>query len=90
MASLTIRNVDDDVKSRLRLRAAEHGHSMEEEARVILREALQPGNTHSTPLAQRIQNRFAAANQLADTQQALPIPIGRAIRPEPDQRSNQS
>lgn len=83
MASLTIRNVDDDVKSRLRLRAAEHGHSMEEEVREILREALQPGRTRSTPLAQRIQDRFAAANQLADAQEALPIPIRRATRPAP-------
>ncbi len=40
MASITIRNLDDDVKTRLRLRAAEHHRSMEEEARVILREAV--------------------------------------------------
>ena len=37
MASITIRNLDDGVKTRLRIRAAEHGRSMEEEARVILR-----------------------------------------------------
>jgi len=37
MASITIRNLDDDVKHRLRVRAAEHGRSMEEEARDILR-----------------------------------------------------
>lgn len=37
MASVTIRNLDDDVKRRLRIRAAEHGRSMEEEAREILR-----------------------------------------------------
>ena len=40
MASITIRNLDDDVKTRLRVRAAEHGLSMEEEARRILRDAL--------------------------------------------------
>ena len=40
MASLTIRNLEDPVKAKLRLRAAGKGHSMEEEARVILREAL--------------------------------------------------
>jgi plasmid stability protein len=39
MASITIRNLDDDVKERLRIRAAQHGHSMEEEARTILRQA---------------------------------------------------
>jgi plasmid stability protein len=37
MASITIRNLDDTLKRRLRIRAAEHGHSMEEEARDILR-----------------------------------------------------
>ncbi|MYE31836.1 MAG: plasmid stabilization protein [Chloroflexi bacterium] len=40
MASITIRNLDDDVKQRLRVRAAEHGRSMEHEAREILRAAL--------------------------------------------------
>jgi plasmid stability protein len=36
MASITIRNLKDDVKKRLRVRAAENGRSMEEEAREIL------------------------------------------------------
>lgn len=40
MATMTIRNLDDDVKARLRVRAALHGRSMEEEARSILRSAL--------------------------------------------------
>ena len=40
MASLTIRNLDDDVMSLLRIRAAENCRSMEEEARLILREAV--------------------------------------------------
>lgn len=40
MASITIRNLDDDMKERLRRRAAILGHSMEEEARQILRAAL--------------------------------------------------
>ncbi len=40
MASITIRNLDDDVKTRLRVRAAEHHRSMEEEARIILRDAV--------------------------------------------------
>ena len=37
MANITIRNLDEDVKSRLRVRAASNGRSMEEEARLILR-----------------------------------------------------
>ncbi|UHD15795.1 FitA-like ribbon-helix-helix domain-containing protein [Thiocapsa bogorovii] len=40
MASITIRNLDDTLKRRLRIRAAEHGRSMEDEAREILRLAL--------------------------------------------------
>lgn len=40
MASMTIRNLDDDLKTRLRVQAARHGRSMEEEARCVLREAL--------------------------------------------------
>ncbi len=45
MASLTIRNIDDGLKRRLRLRAAGHGRSMEEEARRILRDALDKERT---------------------------------------------
>jgi plasmid stability protein len=40
MASITVRNLDDDVKIRLRVRASTNGRSMEEEVRVILREAV--------------------------------------------------
>ena len=42
MASITIRSLDDDIKARLRVRAAEHGRSMEEEVRILLREAVSP------------------------------------------------
>ena len=40
MASITIRHLDNEVKTRLRVRASANGRSMEEEARVILREAV--------------------------------------------------
>ena len=40
MASITIRNLDDGVKRKLRVRAATNGRSMEEEARTILRAAV--------------------------------------------------
>ena len=43
MASITIRNLEDDIKQRLRVRAAEHGRSMEEEARDILRRVMGAG-----------------------------------------------
>ena len=35
-----MQNLDDDVKTRLRVRAAEHHRSMEEEVRIILRDAV--------------------------------------------------
>lgn len=44
MASLTIRNLDEGVKRQLRVRAAERGRSMEEEAREILRKAVDGGS----------------------------------------------
>ncbi|MCP9476197.1 MAG: hypothetical protein NNA19_13210, partial [Nitrospira sp.] len=57
MASLTIRNIDELTKQRLRLRAAKHGLSMEEEARRLLKEAL--GSTVPAKLGQRLLGRFA-------------------------------
>src|SRR4051794_35036597 len=52
MASLTIRRLDDELKKRLRLRAARHGRSMEDEARVILGQAASPDHGR-TSLATR-------------------------------------
>ena len=40
MAAITIRNLDDTLKARLRLQAARHGRSMEEEARQLLSQGL--------------------------------------------------
>ena len=40
MANLSVRKLDDDTLARLRIRAAQHGVSMEEEARRILRRAV--------------------------------------------------
>jgi plasmid stability protein len=40
MATLMIRDLDDDVKARLRIQAAEHGRSMEAEARALLAAAV--------------------------------------------------
>ena len=40
METLTIRNVDEAIKTNLRIRAAEHGRSMEEEVRCIARREL--------------------------------------------------
>lgn len=77
MASITIRNLDDGIKRRLRVRAAEHGRSMEEEAREILRDVVgdirPPMN-----LAQRLRARVARTGG-AD----LDIPTRDAMRTPP-------
>ena len=58
MASITIRNLDDAVKQSLRVRAAQHGRSMEEEAREILRRAVE-AQAPSGNLGLAIHRRFA-------------------------------
>lgn len=59
MASLLIRNLDEDLKARLRRRAAEKGHSMEQEARTILQHELEgPRSTENlVDLAKRLFGR---------------------------------
>lgn len=59
-ATLTIRNLDAALKERLRIRAAQHGHSMEAEVRDILKETLKEPKPPSEPhLYERIRARFA-------------------------------
>ena len=60
MAAMTIRNIDDALKSRLRIRAAVNGRSMEEEARDILRAALSSEAPGARDLGQAIRERLAA------------------------------
>ncbi|RME57138.1 plasmid stabilization protein [Candidatus Parcubacteria bacterium] len=70
MAALTIRNIDEKLKQALRLQAAEHGISMEEEVRRILRQAVMTAQaTQSLPLGQRLKQRF---EEIADAQFELP------------------
>jgi antitoxin FitA len=57
MSTLTVRNLDDDLKTRLRVRAALNGRSMEAEAREILRVSL--STQPRTGLGTQIHNRFA-------------------------------
>ena len=78
MACLTIRNLEDGLKVRLRLRAAQHGCSMEAEVRNILAQTLMsPADAGS--LVARIRQRFAAAGT-----EALPIPPRQVVRTPPD------
>lgn len=64
MGTLTIRNLDDPLKSRLRMRAAARNRSMEEEARQILRAALQETAAPTEDLGSRIRARFAALGDI--------------------------
>ncbi|MBV9993155.1 MAG: plasmid stabilization protein [Alphaproteobacteria bacterium] len=78
MANMLIRNLDDQVKKRLRLRAAEHGRSMEEEVREILsRETKAAGQPAG--LGDSIRKRFAPLGGMD-----LKIPSRRAIRKPPE------
>jgi plasmid stability protein len=59
MASMTIRNIDEHLKSRLRVQAAHHGRSMEDEARDILRSALSTeGEASGQSLIESIRRRI--------------------------------
>jgi plasmid stability protein len=58
VATLTIRDLDDDLRSRLRVRAAGHGRSMEAEVRAILHEALAK-TSGAEALGTRVHQRFS-------------------------------
>jgi plasmid stability protein len=79
MASMTIRNIDDGLKARLRIRAAEHNRSMEDEARDILRTALSVTAAKPQNLAQAIRARLG---DLGGAE--LDIPARGPIRNPPD------
>ena len=60
MAQLVVRNLEDEVKARLRRRANLHGRSMEEEVRDILRKAVaEAGGDPRPPVGTRLARRFA-------------------------------
>lgn len=79
MASITIRNLDDSIKAKLRIQAAQHGLSMEQEAREILRASLdKPANSEGTFL-QRIRSHFVGIDV-----DELEIPPREPMRDPPD------
>jgi plasmid stability protein len=78
MASITIRNLDQTIKARLRLRAAKHDRSMEEEAREILRTALCEEPGPACDLATAIRRRLAPFGGVE-----LPTPERDPIREPP-------
>lgn len=63
MATLTIRDFDDDLKAELRVRAAQHGRSMEAEVRAILQSALTKPSS-GPGMGTRIRRRFVDSDDL--------------------------
>ena len=59
MASITIRQLEENTKRKLRMRAARHGRSMEQEAREILKSALSQPEEQPQDLVEAIRRRFA-------------------------------
>lgn len=80
MASITIRNLDDDLKARLRVQAARHGRSMEDEVRVILRAAVEAPAETAGDWIRRVRERFLPYGYV----DRLPIPPREAMSEPPD------
>ncbi|MGB5737643.1 MAG: plasmid stabilization protein [Thiohalocapsa sp.] len=78
MATMTIRKLDDQLKQRLRVRAATHGRSMEDEARDILRTALAQDSDDAGSLVDAIRARIEPLGGVD-----LQIPTREAIRAIP-------
>lgn len=79
MTSITVRNLDESVKTSLRLRAARHGWSMEQEVRQILQQTVAPEQAGVRSFAEQINQRFVGL--LADP---LPVPARASVRTVPD------
>ena len=79
MPMLTIRNIDESLKTQLRITAAKQGVSMEEQVRIILREALNP-KEKKKGLGSRIHQRFAEIGGGVD----LELPKRSMPRKTPD------
>ena len=79
MASITIRRLDDAVKTKLRLRAARYGRSMEEEAREILRSGLRAERLPRLNFAESIRRHFDPPGGVD-----LALPRREAVRRPPN------
>ena len=77
MAQFIVRQLEEEVKARLKRRAERHGRSMEEEIRQILRNAAKQSNKPLPKLGTRIAARFAKAGLSKD----LPELHGQPAQP---------
>jgi plasmid stability protein len=76
VAQFVVRDLEEEVKVRLKRRAQRHGRSMEEEIRHILRNAAKESGRPVTKLGSRVAARFRGGGLLAD----LPELSGQAAR----------
>lgn len=60
MAAISVRDLDEGVATRLKVRAAQHGRSMEAEVRAILTDAVTDATDERVNLAQAIRERVGA------------------------------
>ena len=79
MAQLVVRNLDEEVKTKLRRRAAAHGRSMEEEVRAILRDAVKEEMRPTGGLGTEISALFRGIGLRQDEE--LPELRGHTIKP---------
>lgn len=78
MASIIIRNLEDDVKARLKMRAAQRGVSMEEEARDILRRATAQEDAPAD-LSAAIHNRLSTADRMDLKPPPRPVSLSEEV-----------
>ena len=79
MSSITVRNLDESVKNSLRMRAARHGWSMEQEVRQILQQTVAPEQAGAISFAERVNRRFVGMGV-----ESLPIPSRQIARTPPE------
>jgi antitoxin FitA len=77
MAQLLVRNIEQSVKSRLQRRAKQHGRSMEEEVRDILRNAANESDAPSVALGTQIASLFRGKGFNFEVEELR----GHAVRP---------
>jgi plasmid stability protein len=77
MAQVVVRQLEEEVKARLKRRAERHGRSMEEEVREILRNAAREEGRPLARLGSRIAARFKGGGLTED----LPELKGEPVRP---------
>ena len=78
MSSITVRNIEESIKVGLRIRAARHGCSMEQEVRNILQQTIAQEAPQQISFAELVTRRFKGM-----AVQDLPIPARQAVRTPP-------